>query len=239
MKLIVVVALLGIFSFPAVVMADNAGPYLAADLGEAHFSNGLVNDRAPFIPAGPGIQKVTSEQRQLNDTAFRVTAGYQVTPNWGLELGYVDLGKARVVDATHTCEPVVTGCVQVDEDSVQAFKAKGWTLAATGTYAFSDTWALVGRLGEFYSQVQYDKSAAFTTSSGLGGSFSSDLPMNKWVTTYGIGLDWKLTTSWAARLGLDQYRNIGVSGISQGNVHVVTRHEGNVNLVSLGIVYSF
>lgn len=90
-KLMPIVEMLEIFSFPATIMADSGGLYLATNLGEAHFSSGLVNDRAPFIPAGPGIQKVTSEHRQLDAIAFRMTAGYQITPCWGLELDYAVL----------------------------------------------------------------------------------------------------------------------------------------------------
>lgn len=71
-----------------------------------------------YVGVGAGTAKTDSYE-----TTAKVYAGYQLTPLWGVELGYNDLHRYRSSDV------------------------ESWTLAGTGTMPLAQNWSLLGKLG--------------------------------------------------------------------------------------------
>lgn len=71
-----------------------------------------------YLGAGAGEAKTDS-----HETSWKLYGGYQITPTWGIELGYNDLGKYRGADI------------------------ESWSLAGTGTIPLNERWSLLGKLG--------------------------------------------------------------------------------------------
>ena len=71
-----------------------------------------------YLGLGAGAARTDTHQ-----TSYKLYGGYQFSPNWGLELGYNDLG--RYLGA----------------------RSESWTLAGTGTLPVTNNWSLLGKLG--------------------------------------------------------------------------------------------
>lgn len=189
-------SLLAAYSLPAVA---DSGPYLAADFGRAHFSGGIFD--SGFIPP--------SSTTSVNDTvsANRFILGFQITPYWGVEAGYVDLGTATL---SYPGTPSL---------GTYFIKADGAFVAGTGTWPISQQWSLYARAGVISSQVDYNHEcnnggcALFSSAQTTGSS-----------ATYGLGAKWNFLADWSLRLGWDRYRNLGNASY-------------DANLLSLGVEF--
>jgi OOP family OmpA-OmpF porin len=84
------------------------------------------------------------------ETSGKVFAGYQFTPNWGLEGQYVYLGKYDVTSGGGS----------------GSYKPESWGVAATGTVPLSNNFYLRGKLGAAFNRL---------SGSNLGGSNETDL----------------------------------------------------------------
>jgi OOP family OmpA-OmpF porin len=101
-----------------VVPAMAGEAYVGASLGRSHQSAYLGG----FQAEGAG-----------NATAYKLFGGYQLTPNFGVETGFADLGKL-------TIESAIAGSrVDVRPRSLYA--------AATGTWPLTDQFSVSGKLG--------------------------------------------------------------------------------------------
>lgn len=130
--------------------------------------------------SGPGISC------DDEDTAFKILGGYQVNPNFAVELGYTDLGKASAS---------FTGLGNV------SFESSGFEVLAVGIAPVAPNWSLFGKLGFFI----WDVDAKDGT--GLVGNMSesgSDL-------TYGFGASYDFSKNSALRIEYQVYTDIGDS----------------------------
>lgn len=71
-----------------------------------------------YLGAGVGASKTDTKE-----DSWKLYAGMQFNPTWGLELGYTDLGRYRGSDV------------------------ESWTLAGTGTMPLGERWSLLVKLG--------------------------------------------------------------------------------------------
>lgn len=99
-----------------------------------------------YLGAGVGQAHTDS-----NETSWKLYAGYQFTPVWGLELAYTDLGR-------------YTGA-----------NIESQSLAVTGTLPLADRWSLLGKLGGTSNRSHF--SGASNNSevlAGVGVGYSID-----------------------------------------------------------------
>ncbi len=80
----------------------------------------------PYVGAGVGAAKTDS-----NETSWKLFGGYQLSPTWGVELGYTNLGRFRGADV------------------------EAWSLAGTGTVRLNESWALIGKLGAASNHARF------------------------------------------------------------------------------------
>ena len=214
-KIFVAAALATALALPlAANAADQSGWYVALDVGQAHYTGimGQVEAIGGIPPASSGVTTHVSN----NDTGYRLSGGYKFNEYWGLEASWVDLGTAEGDGSVTSPSPgSINGKI----------KSYGFVVAGTGTYPFNDQWSIFLRLGMINAQKEVDVTASGSLAPAAETTSSTD-----WKTTYGAGLNWNFYSNWAARIGWDQYRNLG----NQNKTG-----EDNVNLASVGIVYKF
>lgn len=215
-----------------IALAGNTGWYVGADAGQPRFTG--------VEPSGSPVQPYQPYSFSSTDTGYRLSAGYRFNPYFGLEAGYVDLGKITGSSneppaGIHTlaicggpnCPPVLRSFAVAGK-----LKTHGWTLAFVGSYPFDDRWAVFGRVGAIQAHSELDTHVTPVPLPNLSfiGPSTTSVTNNDVDATFGLGLQWSFASDWAARLSWDRYASLG---------HDLPMGKFNVNLTSLGIVYQF
>lgn len=160
-----------------------------------------------------------SISKDEKDTGYKIQAGYQFTPNWGVEFGYVDLGKISAVN--NVTAPAV-GFLRGDG------KADGWNAVAVGTLPLSNGFSLLGKLGTIYS------TASVTVSTGgavvLPAGTQTNFKKSEWNWAYGLGVQYDISKTTSVRGEWDRYDRIRPSDAS---------NKYNFNLYSVGLNFKF
>ncbi|MGA9851492.1 MAG: outer membrane beta-barrel protein [Gammaproteobacteria bacterium] len=214
--ILIILGITGI-SLPAAATADDNNSYAAFDAGPSIFNGQSAQNILTLIGAGNADTPLTSSF--TNSTGYRLTGGYQFNSNWGMEVSYADFGEsdfsiAHLAGGDASELPVIGGT-----------RAWGWSLAGVGTLPLDDHWSLFARLGAIDARVKL-----FSNANTSLGTFTNSKTSTDWKATFGGGVSWSFTDDWAVRLGWDQYHDLGSSN---------TTGEATVNLISVGIVYSF
>lgn len=137
-----------------------------------------------YAGGGLGFTQIEDEEAGVgfDDTAigWRIFGGYKFSPNFALELGYVDSGTAE-----DTLQGVFGGTnLEVD------FTA--WTVTGLGILPLNESWDLFGKLGYFDGEFE---------ASSLGLSAADD----ESGFTLGAGARFKLSENLAIRGDFDWY----------------------------------
>lgn len=165
-----------------ICLAQNAGLYLGANVGQSKYN----------IDCGGGLSCDDS------DTAFKLYGGYKFHPNWSAELGYADLGKAKL-----------SGPGGTDEMGATAWDLTGvfqWPIAASG-------FSIFGRAGLYLADMKLSgPDHGKKTSSGL---------------TFGLGAEYDFTRSLGVRAEWQRYAKVkirnDVNGVEDdGDVDALT-----------------
>ena len=127
---------------------------------------------------GAGIGEAKTDTRE---TSFKLYGGYQLTPTWGVELGYNDLGRYRGADV------------------------ESYSLAGTGTIPLNERWSLIGKLG--VAENRPDATGAGNNTDvligvGVGYSLSKNV---------GLRLEYEDFGKLADAGGSSRGRNVGLS----------------------------
>lgn len=201
---VIAAGLLLAFSLPAA--AADSGGYVAADVGQSHFSGGVFDQSYP-----------ASWTRSASDstTGYRLTVGYQFTPNWGVEAGYVDLGHGTVTARN----PLPPPMPDVGNFVSYRVSAKGFFAAGTGTWPIDEKWSLFARAGVIASELDFQGQ----TNGNIDIPSAND---TAWKATYGVGAKWNVQPQWSLRLGWDHYHDLGNA-------------DYDANLLSLGVEWRF
>lgn len=129
-----------------------------------------------------------AQARSSDDTrgSWQVYLGYDITPNWGVEVAYVDLGE---VETTFTGNAADIDAFLASSSDVHPNTAQGWQLS--GVYRHSLNYLpqlrAAARLGAFAWRSEY---------SLKGGATSREVEEDGIDLSFGLGLE----------LGLDRIR---------------------------------
>jgi len=162
----------------AVSQASAQGFYIGGSVGQSSFDD----DNA--IP-----DLITSGTVDGKDTGFKFFGGYQFNQNFGLELAWVDLGKASY-SGTFGGIPVSGGTV----------KTSGLNISAVGTLPLGSGFALFGKAGLFAWEAE-----ANDVTGGLpfsGTEDGTDL-------SYGVGASYDFTKNFAIRAEWERFKAVG------------------------------
>ena len=114
-----------------------------------------------------------------DSSTYRFFGGYNFTPHFGVEVGYLDLGTFRDnIDVAGTPVPV-------------SVSADGFTLSGVGTLPIGERFSVLGRLGAYFHDGK-------TTAGGITENIPSET--NIFV---GIGLAFGLNEKVDVSLGVD------------------------------------
>ncbi len=80
----------------------------------------IAGPAAAEMYLGGGVGEARTDTRE---TSWKAYGGFQLTPLWGVEVGYTDLGSYRGADVA------------------------SWSLAGTGTVPLGERWSLLGKVG--------------------------------------------------------------------------------------------
>ncbi len=167
--------------------AQAADLYVGGNVGASDWKVGNV-------PAGTSVDK--------RDTGFKLFLGTSLSPNFGVEGGYADLGKANLSG----------GGVSA------SIKGTGFYADVIGTLPLGASWAAFGRLGAFHGKAKVNVRSG--TLSGATNDSGTDVH-------YGLGVQYGLSKAVALRGEWERFR------------FNVFNDKGDVDLVSVGLTYSF
>ncbi len=123
-----------------------------------------------------------------NRGSVKVFGGFQITPTWGAEAQYTDLGSRDVVE---TSGGVVTG-----RDSVRASQ---FSIAGTGTLPLSQSFALIGKLGVSQNRIK-----------------ASGVNENKSDLLIGLGVSYSINPKMSVRAEYEDFGKISKNGGPNG-----------------------
>lgn len=135
---------------------------------------------------GGGIRPVLPQVDET-DIGYRYFGGYRFSRNWGVELGYSDLGRGN------GGEP---GAFALQKSAAQT---SAWTVAGTGSLPIGEAFSLQGRVG--LSVASPDATAV-----APGGATGSALPRYRPSVLWGLGGQYDLTGTVGLRV---DYNNFG------------------------------
>ena len=189
--------------------SNNTGMYMGISAGEAKTHIDQNRIAQGLLGAGLTTDSFTADRR---DTGYKVFLGLPIHPNWAVEAGYFDLGRFGFA-ANTTPTGSLTGSARI----------KGLNLDLVGTLPITERWSLLGRVGAAYAQTQ-------DNFNGSGAVTVIDPSPRKRETNYkyGFGTQYAFTPALSMRLEAERYR-----------VNDAVGSRGNVNLISLGLVYRF
>jgi OOP family OmpA-OmpF porin len=154
-----------------------------------------------------------SSSLDKNDTGYKIQVGYQVNPNLAVEGGWIDLGKASY-SATFT-----GGNAKAD------VKASGFNIAALGILPINASFSFFGKLGLIDAKVDASASAV-----GAGGAAWASATATNWKPYLGLGGTFNVNKQIGIRAEYEQFNKLGDAN---------TTGRGNVDLLSLGVVFKF
>jgi OOP family OmpA-OmpF porin len=135
---------------------------------------------------GGGIRPVVPRVEET-DIGYRYFGGYRFSRNWGVELGYSDLGRGN------GGEP---GALALQKSPAQT---SAWTVAGTGSLPIGGAFSLQGRVG--FSVTSPDATALAPS-----GASGSALPRYRPTVLWGFGGQYDLTGTVGLRV---DYNNFG------------------------------
>ncbi len=131
-------------------------------------------------------------------TAYRFFGGWQFSPNWGVEVGYTDLGKAS------SASPGFSQSVKVSAGDVMLF----------GQWLLHERFALYGKVGGYYGKVEADTTDATKTPP------STQAKESKGNGTIAGGIQWYFTPGFALRGEGQRYLKVGGGAIGDSDYTV-------------------
>ncbi|HSB95746.1 MAG TPA: outer membrane beta-barrel protein [Spongiibacteraceae bacterium] len=139
------------------------------------------------------------------DTGMKFQAGYQFSPNFAVEGGYVDLGRANYkVD-------VVGGNAKLD------LHAWGFNVDAVGILPVGAGFSIFGKVGGIFARVDSDISAT-----GANGSASDTSGKNSFKPTFGLGAAYDLNETLSVRIEYERFADLKSEDAGSGDVDLAT-----------------
>jgi OOP family OmpA-OmpF porin len=205
------------------VMAFAAGTAAAAESGATPgWYGGASIGRSDFrlgggeVDSALGGQGITSSSTidDKRDTAYKLNLGYQFNRNFGIEGGYVDLGRSKF-SSTTTAPGADTLSGEV--------KARGWTLEGVGTLPLGNGFSVFGKAGVLRADLDFNAGST-------GVVAVSNREKTTTSFTYGLGAGYDISKSLGLRAEWNRYSRLGESA---------TTGKGDVDLFSAGVVLKF
>ncbi len=194
--------------------AEGSGLYAGVGVGAAYHSN--LNPSNSQIDAGyQQVNLPSATSVHSTDTGFKGLVGYQISKDYAVEGGYVDLGRVKFDTAVLPSG----GFGQITR------KVSGWNLDLLAFAELPKNLAAFAKIGGIYSHA-----STVTSAAGTGGAFALQGSKDQWTLKYGLGLKYDVSNRVTIRGEWEHYRNIG---------DITITGEGDVSLVSVSVILKF
>jgi OOP family OmpA-OmpF porin len=160
----------------------DTGWYAGVSLGQSSASdacNGV---------SGPGVSC------EDTDTAFKIFGGYQINRNFGVELGYTDLGKVEASGGGVTA----------------SIETTAFELVGVGSYPINNQFSIYGKLGLYRADSKGRSNVGVSAD-----ETNTDL-------TYGLGVQYHFTGNLGVRGEWQRYSSVGGGNIGDSDVDVLS-----------------
>lgn len=180
----------------------------------------------------------TQSSQEVKRSGYKLQLGYEFSPYFAVEGGYVNLGKMNDNGSYATTVSPVAGpfcpfiCISTPypgpSGSVTRSKEiAGWTFAGLGIYPVSNKFSVFGKAGLIDARVKYSSTASTGpfASSTLAGVQTTD---SRWKGFYGVGATFfpHGDSDLGLRLEYERFNKIG---------DLNTSGTTTINLMSLGL----
>lgn len=150
--------------------------YVTANIGRANSDVSVNEVQAEFTDAG--IMNTTINAVEGSRTGFGLGLGYEVLPNWAVELAYLDLGQ---VDVDFTSIQAINNL-----DDVHPESGDGFTFSVLYKQPLDEKTHARVRVGMFNWKADYKTTQGNGTSSGTDSDSGTDL-------YWGVGIGHQMT----------------------------------------------
>ncbi len=190
-------------------LASDLGWYVGGNLGKSSASIDDTRITNSLLANGFKTVDIKDDDR---DNGWKLLAGYKFNKNIAVEGGYFDLGKYGFT-ATTLPAGTLNGNVRL----------KGVNLDVMGILPFTDKFSAFGRIG-------LNEAKASTAFDGVGSVNVLDPKRSKRDLNYkmGVGLEYAFTDALGVRAEAERYQ-----------INDAVGNKGDIDLISLGVVYRF
>ena len=175
----------------------------STSLSKSHFNDSLTSAGAT------GLSTSTDDQ----SNQWRLQGGYRFNPNFAVEAGYIDLGKAKY-------KADYAGGSAKGE-----LKAGGIDVAALGILPVTENFSVFGKAGVIGTRVKSKLSASGPAAAASGSDTTHEI-----LPLVGVGATYKVSQNLDLRADFDHVSGIGKSS-KTGKM--------SSNMISLGVAYNF
>ena len=160
---------------------------------------GLSRNHIPSNALGITGATASELQRSEHSTGAKLFAGYKANPNMAVEVGFVDLGKARAI---RNMTAPGTGSIAIDS------KNTGWFVDLVGILptGINDV-SVIGKLGGVATET--GKQLSTTGVIGLTAGTPTTFQERELNWKFGAGAQYDFSKTMAARGEWERYRRMG------------------------------
>ncbi|WP_342219372.1 outer membrane beta-barrel protein [Rickettsiella endosymbiont of Miltochrista miniata] len=235
-KKIITVSVLGVSALG--MMAANAtsnGVYVTGQVGYAHRANLTSAQGFQSIqPIFGGFVNAQSDvsfgkpETSAKNLMGRLAIGYQFTPNWAVELGYLQLSKETSsigISNTTTAEVYPYPVITKKSTQVVTLKQHAFDVVGKGIIPINDKFNVYAKAGMAYvvSSVSGDSAKI----NGEATSVIAPIAKHNWAPEAGIGLTYDITPNVFIDTSFTHIQPIGKNKPS------------NIDFATVGLGYSF
>lgn len=180
-------------------LAADAGVYIGAGVGQARYGIDLGQQVAQAYATSP-FAVSSARLDGAHDTAYRVFAGYAFSPHFAVEAGWQDLGS---VNGGYSLRNTSTDETFGRNDT---WDLSGVDALFVAQYPFAERFAILGKVGAFYSKLDFQEIA--TDSDGSQSTYHAKADKDVHLM-WGLGGSWRFNERLAARLDWDRIEDVG------------------------------
>jgi OOP family OmpA-OmpF porin len=195
--------------------------------GQVYMGAGVLQGKmsVPSLSTTLNGAAFTGAGDKTTATGFKLYGGYDFTPNWGVEVGYNDLGRNYSLKGSSGATPWSSG----------GGHAHSWYAAGIGTLPLSRGFSIFAKLGLTANRIS-DGWTMTAAGSKMNVGFQSVIE-----PIYGAGASYAFNKNWAARLEYEDYNKFSGKdfwGISSG-ANFTNTGTARASAWSLSVKYSF
>jgi OOP family OmpA-OmpF porin len=217
-------------------LADEA--YFVASVGKLNIRQTPMqadNNAIVINSVSDGRSTFITDMRSSQTTSnggFKLQMGYDFSPNWSVEGGYVDLGKVNYA-ADYKTHSIIQGSNRFGSyvvtrnpqpfASSRTLKLSGWNVALLRHHPINDRLAIFGKLGLIHAQAR-------ASDEGWGFGPHANATESAVRPNLGIGLNYKLKNGLGVRAEYERFNKIGDPDVTGS---------ADVSLMSMGLTGRF